>query len=118
MEQREVMQRVVGVITEALEKRRLMRESPERADDIELGSVIGEMLTEMMPRIELPPGATAHDVGEAVSREFPPAIEKMAAAFILAAVKLAEVHDEGQTDRSSADVLQALALDHEAEAGQ
>ncbi|MFI2039135.1 hypothetical protein ACH470_31490 [Streptomyces bottropensis] len=118
MEQQEVMQRVVGVITEALEKRRLVRESPQSADNVELGSVIGEMLTEMMPRIELPSGSTAHELGEAISREFPPAIEKMAAAFILAAVRLAEVHDEGRSDRSSADVLQALALDHEAEAGQ
>ncbi|MEU1455462.1 hypothetical protein [Streptomyces avermitilis] len=116
MEQREIMQRVVGVITEALANRRLVRESPEHADDLELGSVIGGMLTEMMPRIELPPRSTAQDVAEAVSREFPPAIEKMAAAFTLAAVRLAEIHDEGRTERSSADVLQALALDPEAEA--
>jgi len=112
MEQREIMRRVVGILTEALEMRRLVREDPERAD-LDTDGVIGEMLTEMMPRIELPADATLQEVAAIVSRELAPAVERMAAAFAFAFIHLAEVHDEGQADTSAADVLRALSLHFE-----
>ncbi|WP_128380491.1 hypothetical protein [Streptomyces cavernae] len=114
MEQREVTQRVIAVLTEAMERRRLIRddaedETPESSED-----VIGQLLTEMMPTLEIPAESTAHDVAALVARELPPAIERMAAAFAMAFVTLAESHDRGDKV-SSADVLRALSLDAEVE---
>ncbi|MGW1988452.1 hypothetical protein ACWCPJ_39485 [Streptomyces collinus] len=69
------------------------------------------------PRIELPPGATAQDVVEAVSHEIPLAIERMAGGFVLAFAVLAEAHDDGE-EGSVADVLRDLALVFEGRADE
>lgn len=45
-----------------------------------------------------------------VGREVGGAVEQLVSAFTLAFTMLAQVHDSGQTDVSSADVLQDLAL--------
>lgn len=107
----EMMQRVVGILTEALEMRRQVRESPD--SDIEGGEAIAAMLEEMLPRIEVPVGATVHEVAALVSRELAPFIAHLASAFALAFVQLAEVHDEGRTDASTADVLRSISLHFE-----
>lgn len=112
MEQREIMRRVVGILTESLELRRQVREDPD-ADSLDAEGVIGEMLTEMLPRIELPADATPQEIATIVSRELAPAVERMAAAFAFAFVHLAEIHDEGQAGVSSADALRSLSLHFE-----
>ncbi|MFE3268060.1 hypothetical protein [Streptomyces sp. NPDC059215] len=112
MEQREVLQGVVAVLTEALEGRRLVREGHEQASEAVSG-MISSLLTDLMPTLAFAPDATVRDVTMAVKREWSPAIEQMAAAFALAFVTLAEAHDDGAADVSTADVLRALALHFE-----
>ncbi|MFF2996527.1 hypothetical protein ACFVTC_18440 [Streptomyces sp. NPDC057950] len=112
MEHREVMQAVVAVLTEALERRRLIREGREQGDEPTSG-MISSLLTDLMPKLAFAPDATIRDVTMAVKREWSPAIEQMAAAFALAFVTLAEAHDDGAAEVSTADILRALALHFE-----
>ncbi|MFF3729797.1 hypothetical protein ACFYXM_05550 [Streptomyces sp. NPDC002476] len=110
MEQSEVVKRVVGILTEAGEIRRLLEESGDR-DDVEADStVVTALLNETMPRITIPEDATIEEVATLVGREVGGAVEQLVGAFTLAFAMLAQVHDSGQTDVSSADVLQDLAL--------
>ncbi|MEU6369447.1 hypothetical protein ABZ876_27825 [Streptomyces sp. NPDC046931] len=116
MEQREIMQRVVGILTEALEMRRQARASGD--GDVPQSEAVSALLEEMLPRIQVPADASAREVATAVSRELGPAIAHIASAFALAFVQLAEIHDEGHADVSAADVLQSISLHFETEAGQ
>ncbi|MFB7912866.1 hypothetical protein [Streptomyces sp. NPDC056061] len=110
MEQSEVVKRVVGILTEAGEIRRLLEENVDR-DDIETDStVVTALLNETMPRITIPEDASIEEVATIVGREVGGAVEQLVGAFTLAFAMLAQVHDSGQTDVSSADVLQDLAL--------
>ncbi|MEU3651595.1 hypothetical protein AB0E67_01905 [Streptomyces sp. NPDC032161] len=110
MEQSEVVKRVVGILTEAGEIRRLLEESGDR-DDVEADStVVTALLNETMPRITIPEDATIEEVASLVGREVGGAVEQLVGAFTLAFAMLAQVHDSGQTDVTSADVLQDLAL--------
>lgn len=109
------MQRVVGILTEALEMRRQARENPE--GDAIKSEAVAALLEEMLPRIELPADASAHEVATAVSRTLGPAIVQIASAFALAFVQLAEVHEARHADVSAADILQSISLHFETEAG-
>ncbi|MFF9345956.1 hypothetical protein [Streptomyces sp. NPDC014734] len=110
MEQSEVVKRVVGILTEAGEIRRLLEENIDR-DDIETDStVVTALLNETMPRITIPEDASIEEVATLVGREVGGAVEQLVGAFTLAFAMLAQVHDSGQTDVTSADVLQDLAL--------
>ncbi|MER5616139.1 hypothetical protein ACFYY1_10275 [Streptomyces sp. NPDC001890] len=110
MEQSEVVKRVVGILTEAGEIRRLLEENVDR-DDLETDpSVVTVLLNETMPRITVPEDASIEEVATLVGREVGGAVEQLVGAFTLAFAMLAQVHDSGQTDVTSADVLQDLAL--------
>ncbi|MFD4941679.1 hypothetical protein ACFVYE_11385 [Streptomyces sp. NPDC058239] len=110
MEQSEVVKRVVGILTEAGEIRRLLEENVDR-DDVETDpSVVTALLNETMPRITIPEDASIEEVAVLVGREVGGAVEQLVGAFTLAFAMLAQVHDSGQTDVTSADVLQDLAL--------
>lgn len=110
MEQSEVVKRVVGILTEAGEMRRLLEENPDREDADTDSTVVTALLNETMPRIAIPEDATVEDVVVLVGREVGGAVEQLVGAFTLAFAMLAQVHDSGQTDVTSADVLQDLAL--------
>ncbi|MGW2179948.1 hypothetical protein ACWCXX_17950 [Streptomyces sp. NPDC001732] len=110
MEQSEVVKRVVGILTEAGEIRRLLEENADRDDlDTDPG-VVTVLLNETMPRISIPEDASIDEVAALVGREVGAAVEQLVGAFTLAFALLAQVHDSGQTDVTSADVLQDLAL--------
>ncbi|MGW4751993.1 hypothetical protein [Streptomyces chartreusis] len=111
MEQREVMQRVVGVLTEAIDRRRKSDENPDA--DVPPTTVFGDLLTELMPILVLPPDASGSEVAAAVQREYAPAIERMAGAFTLAFATLAETLDED--NEQTPQVLRSLALYFEEE---
>ncbi|WP_406728980.1 hypothetical protein WJ438_36515 [Streptomyces sp. GD-15H] len=111
MEQREIMQRGVGILTEALEMRRQLRENPD-AEVVRSGAV-SKLLEEMLPHIQLPADANAREVAEIVTEKLGPAIVHITSALTFAFVQLAEVHDAGRTDVSSADVLRAISLRYE-----
>ncbi|MGW2086046.1 hypothetical protein [Streptomyces sp. NPDC001880] len=110
MEQSEVVKRVVGILTEAGEIRRLLEENVDRDDLDTDSSVVTVLLNETMPRISIPEDASIEEVATLVGREVGGAVEQLVGAFTLAFAMLAQVHDSGQTDVSSADVLQDLAL--------
>ncbi|MFD7067645.1 hypothetical protein ACFV97_10480 [Streptomyces sp. NPDC059913] len=110
MEQSEVVKRVVGILTEAGEIRRLLEENVDR-DDLDPDSgVVTVLLNETMPRISVPEDASVQEVATLIAREVGGAVEQLVGAFTLAFAMLAQVHDSGQTDVTSADVLQDLAL--------
>ncbi|CAL9354234.1 hypothetical protein SUDANB176_00538 [Streptomyces sp. enrichment culture] len=111
MEQREFMQRGVGILTEALEMRRRLREDPDA--DVTGNGAIATLLEEMLPHIQLPADASAREVANLVTEKLGPAIVQITSALAFAFVQLAEVHDEGRTDVSSADVLRSISLHYE-----
>ncbi len=105
-----MVKRVVGILTEAGEMRRLLEENPDREDADTDSTVVTALLNETMPRIAIPEDATVEDVVVVVGREVGGAVEQLVGAFTLAFAMLAQIHDSGQTDVTSADVLQDLAL--------
>ncbi|MFE3522392.1 MULTISPECIES: hypothetical protein [unclassified Streptomyces] len=109
MEQSEVLKRVIGILTEAGDYRRRIEEDGEQGRDIGTG-IVTALLNETMPHIEIPADATPQEMATLVAREVGGAISQLVAAFSLAYVALAHVHDSGAQDMSSADVLQDLAL--------
>ncbi|MFD7702096.1 hypothetical protein [Streptomyces caelestis] len=111
MEQREIMQRGVGILTEALEMRRRLRTDPDA--DMTGSGAIAQLLEEMLPRIQVPADASAHEVAAIVTEKLGPAIVQITSTLAFAFVQLAEIHDEGRTDLSSADVLRSISLHYE-----
>ncbi|AYG84207.1 hypothetical protein DWB77_06420 [Streptomyces hundungensis] len=110
MEQSEVLKRVIGILTEAGDYRRRIEQDEERGSrNTEIG-IVTALLNETMPHIEIPADATPQEMATLVAREVGGAIQQLVAAFSLAFVALAQVHDSGEQDVSSADVLQDLAL--------
>ncbi|MEU4272583.1 hypothetical protein [Streptomyces sp. NPDC026092] len=114
MQRAEVLKRVIGILTEAEEIRRAAQ-AGEDEDNSELGStVVTQMLNEMLPSIRVPADATPQEVARVVARALGPALQTMIAGFTLAYSSLAMAHDSGQTDITSAEVLQTLAFQVEA----
>lgn len=67
----------------------------------------------MLPHIQLPADASPREVAEIVTEKLGPAIVHITSALTFAFVQLAEVHDAGRTDVSSADVLRSISLRYE-----
>lgn len=109
MNQSEVMQRIVGILTQAAEVSRLLNEDPDR-EDVKSDVAIGELLQEMFPAVELPGDSSPQEIAAAVSREVGRNVRQLTAAFVFTFTQLAEYHDAGRTDISSADVLREIAL--------
>ncbi|MEU3061840.1 hypothetical protein AB0P12_24650 [Streptomyces subrutilus] len=114
MDQNEVIKKVVGILTEAYADVR-PREGEDEADAEEPG-LIGQFLTEAMPKIELSPDDSLEELADQVGREMGQAVTQLAAAFAAAYIELALVHDDGDPAVSSADVLRNLAIRAEAQA--
>lgn len=108
MEQSEIMQRVVGILTEAIEMRRQARENP--GAEVALTGAISALLAETLPEIRLPADASAKEATDIIADALGPAIAALANCFSYAFVHLAEVHDGGQTDTTTTDVLRSLSL--------
>ncbi|WP_432058436.1 hypothetical protein [Streptomyces sp. bgisy022] len=115
MEQREFVQRGVGILTEALEMRRQLRADPGSVTN---SGAVSRLLEEMLPQIELPADADAREVADIVTAKLGPAIVQITSALAFAFVQLAEVHDAGRTDVSATDVLRSISLHYAAEAGE
>ncbi|MFD7553443.1 hypothetical protein ACFXA3_09155 [Streptomyces sp. NPDC059456] len=108
MDQNKVIKKVVGILTEAYDDFR----QPESADapDTEDPGLIGQFLTEAMPRIELSPDDSLEEIAEQIGREMGKAVTQLAAAFAAAYIQLALVHDEGDPAVPSAEVLRDMAI--------
>ncbi len=102
------MQRVVGILTEAVEVRRQTRENP--GVEVALTGAVSALLVETLPKIELPADASAQETAHIITDALAPAIVTLANCFSYAFVHLAEVHDEGRTDTTATDVLRSLSL--------
>lgn len=109
MEQSEVLKRVIGILTEAGEMQRHAEE--DTGGDPDAGeNMVTTLLNETMPHIAIPSDATVEEMAALVGREVGGAVEQLVGAFTLAFIALAQIHDTGQEDVTSADVLQDLAL--------
>lgn len=110
MEQSEVLKRVIGILTEAGEMQRHADADMDQDDPAAGPSIVTTLLNETMPHIAIPGDATVEEMAAMVGREVGGAVEQLVGAFTLAFIALAQIHDTGQQDVSSADVLQDLAL--------
>lgn len=108
-----MIQRVIGVLTETGDYKRKLLENPDH-DDTGNGTPIDELLRDIL-RVELdiPADATLQDIAAIVGEEMGPVVYRLLGCFALAFHELAEVHDAGQTDVSSTEVLRRLALKSE-----
>lgn len=102
------MQRVIGILTEALEIRRQVRENPDT--EVVISGAVSALLAEALPEIQVPADASAGTVTDIITDALGPAIVRISNCFAFAFTQLAEVHDTGRTDASSADVLRSLSL--------
>ncbi|WP_167450095.1 hypothetical protein [Streptomyces hyaluromycini] len=103
MEFDEVMKRVVGVLTQAQEHVR----NPEADDQ---SGIMGELLTDCLPPLRIERNWTDEQFSTELNRQLSVPLQYIAAAFASAFLQLAEYHDAGETDITSADVLRELAL--------
>ncbi|MFC9947594.1 hypothetical protein [Streptomyces pratensis] len=110
MEQSEVLKRVIGILTEAGEMQRHAEEDTGGGDPDAGENMVTTLLNETMPHIAIPSDATVEEMAALVGREVGGAVEQLVGAFTLAFIALAQIHDSGQADVTSADVLQDLAL--------
>ncbi|MFD3439533.1 hypothetical protein ACFWU3_18705 [Streptomyces sp. NPDC058685] len=109
MEQSEVLKRVIGILTQMTDWRRILEEDEER----DIGSdpsVITALLSETLPRIRIPEDATHEEIANLVAEKVGGAIHQLVGAFTLAFVELAQVHDSGRDNITTNDVLRELAL--------
>jgi hypothetical protein len=107
MEQREIILRAIGVLTETHEMVR--RLSDGEALDTDL-TQLGRLVSEVFPTIEIPSGATAEEAAELAIAALMPASVSLVEAFAFLFTQLAKVHDEGRMDVNSSELLQEIAL--------
>lgn len=107
------MQAVVGALTVGGEWARQARENPDGAVQLAPGeeNILSDLVGQVVPSLEFDPDATLEDVAAELSGTLSPAITSLCVAFMNAWNSLAEIHDAGNTDVKSADVLRHLALD-------
>ncbi|MBT2365534.1 hypothetical protein J7E88_09430 [Streptomyces sp. ISL-10] len=110
MQQSEVLRHVIGILTQACEWQRLLEEDVARDDIDKEADVVTALLNETLPSVRVPSDANAVEIAQIIGQELGDAIQQLAGAFTVAFVTLAEVHDAGRQDVTSADVLRELAL--------
>ncbi|MEU9918713.1 hypothetical protein [Streptomyces sp. NPDC051001] len=108
MQQSEIMRRVIGILTEAMEIRRQVTENPDA--EVALTGAISGLLAETLPEISLPADATPQEAADIIVKALGPAIVTLSNCFSYAFVHLGEVHDEGHPEMSTTDVLRSLSL--------
>ncbi|MFE5140492.1 hypothetical protein [Streptomyces fagopyri] len=109
MEQTEIILRAIGVLTETNAMvRRIAQDEDAGPETTE--TQLGALVTEVFPRVEVPADAGPAEAGQAVADAYLPATISLVGAFAFLFSELADVHDSGQTDIKTADLLQDLAL--------
>ncbi|WP_146214486.1 hypothetical protein [Streptomyces sp. ICBB 8177] len=119
MKQREVRQRVIGVLTQGLEwVRRGATEGPATGGGMPSEvAVVSEMISEILPPLDIPGDArTQHAVNQA-SRDLGRAITQIVGAFMDAFAELALEHDSADPAVTANDVLRRLAIEAETDDG-
>jgi hypothetical protein len=108
MKDSDFVRRIIGILTEARQMQIMLEEDPDREDVS--GDTVRALLNETMPTIELPVNPTPQELGDVLSLQLSPVIERLTGAFSLIYLQLADLHDAGHSEVSSADMLQDLAL--------
>ncbi|GHA06882.1 hypothetical protein GCM10010329_31840 [Streptomyces spiroverticillatus] len=103
-----MLSRVIGVLTQSGEWFRDIHRDPLGHDahghDPADGRVVGQLVAELLE------GALPEGLSEEEERELRRSTARLVSVFAFAFHQLAEVHDSGRTDTSSADLLRQLAL--------
>ncbi|MFE1954874.1 MULTISPECIES: hypothetical protein [Streptomyces] len=107
MEQREIILRAIGVLTETQEMVRRLTDGEQLDTDV---TQLGRLVSEVFPTVEIPAGATAEQAAEITISALMPASVSLVEAFAFLFTQLALVHDEGRRDVSSTELLQEIAL--------
>ncbi|MEV5608873.1 hypothetical protein [Streptomyces sp. NPDC052225] len=107
MEQREIILRAIGVLTETQEMVRRLGTGEALDTDV---NQLGKLVSEVFPTIEIPAGATAEEAAELTIAALMPASVSLVEAFAFVFMQLAKVHDEGRGDVTSSELLQEIAL--------
>lgn len=105
MEQKDVVTRVVAVLTETADWVR--DDSADAGGDDVVNDLIGELLS---TEVSISADATPREVAEALSDAMRPKVSQVLAAFAGAFHRLAIEHDRLDPEVTSADVLQQMAL--------
>ncbi|MFJ9174552.1 hypothetical protein [Streptomyces sp. NPDC102360] len=107
MEQREIILRAIGVLTETHEMVRRLSDGEALDTDV---TQLGRLVSEVFPTIEIPSGASAEEAAELAIAALMPASVSLVEAFAFLFTQLAKVHDEGRMDVQSSELLQEIAL--------
>ncbi|MCX3061225.1 hypothetical protein [Streptomyces beihaiensis] len=107
MEQREIILRAIGVLTETQEMMRRIGSGEELDTD---ETQLGKLVSEVFPAVEIPSAATAEEAAELTIAALMPASVSLVEAFAYLFMQLARVHDEGREDVTSTDLLRDIAL--------
>lgn len=116
MNDTEITQKVVGILTQTLDSHRRLSEDPDREDiDAEAG-IVGELAKELTSgQLTIDGDASPQEVADAVMETLEPTLYRTIATFAWAFAELASVHDDGHPVVSSGEVLRQIALRHEQE---
>ncbi|MEU3185466.1 hypothetical protein ABZ707_14870 [Streptomyces sp. NPDC006923] len=109
MEQSEVVLRAIGILTHSAERIRTAGQDLDAGSGLGEGQ-IGSLLAEVFPSFQVAGDATPLEAAHSVTEAALPAIMQLIGAFSFVFAELADVHDAGRTDISSADLLRELAL--------
>ncbi|MFJ8826005.1 hypothetical protein ACIREE_30080 [Streptomyces sp. NPDC102467] len=107
MEQREIVLRAIGVLTETQEMVRRLNDGDQLDTDL---TQLGRLVSEVFPTIEIPAGSDPEEAAELTIAALMPASVSLVEAFAFLFTQLAKVHDEGRADVNSTELLQEIAL--------
>ncbi len=116
-QQRDIILRIISLLTASAEWMRAEEGTEDEEDDLSRLGLVGDLVKEVLPAVEIPEGTAVSDLGAVIGEQMSHALTRLAAGFVFAWSELAEAHDEGRGDLSSADVLRELALEVEARRG-
>ncbi|MFE9628837.1 hypothetical protein [Streptomyces sp. NPDC006527] len=104
-QQREIILRLIGYLTAAMEWGR----TDEDTDDAQ-AEAVGVLLNEVMPKVTVPADMPPEEIAATVSQELADFMVRFTAGVGYIFTELADIHDAGRSDISTADLLRTLAL--------
>jgi len=116
MNDAEIIQHTVAVLTQAEEVKRLLIEDPDRDDETldDAVHLISNLVSDVLrAEVVIPQDATPAETAALVVDALGPTFHRLVASFAWAFRELAEVHDAGEPEESSAEVLRRWALQAE-----
>jgi len=109
MRDSDFVRRIIAILTEAQGVHDILKADPSRGEEV-LSGTMRSLLNEVLPTVTLPARATPEELSDSLSSQIGPVFERITGVFSMLFVSLAEIHDAGRIDVSSAQMLQDLAL--------